>query len=112
VNRTFSINSKTFIKIFSTFIAIWSFTIPKISLSQTPNEPPVPYLRKDGKYTLVFKGTNQRAIDTAFDWIGSFHDGMAKIEVFGEVGYINQKGKIVVAPKFLFGNDFFNGRAK
>jgi hypothetical protein len=26
---------------------------------------------------------------------------------FGEIGYINQKGKIVVAPKFLFGNDFF-----
>jgi hypothetical protein len=108
VNRIFSLN---YIRL-SAFIAIWGFLFPKVSLSQISNNSPIPYLRKDGKYSLVNQGTEQRTLDTAFDWIGSFHDNMAKIEVFGDIGYINQMGKIVVAPKFLFGNDFSNGRAK
>jgi len=53
-----------------------------------------------------------RATEKEFSYIGSFHDGLAKIAIKDKgYGFIDKDMNIVITPKYKYANDFENGVA-
>lgn len=80
------------------------------------------YLDKQGK--VVFSIPDERGYEVT----GDFHDGLCKVstmllelgdlafhsdymEIAGKWGFINLEGKEIIAPQFIYANDFSNGIA-
>ena len=49
--------------------------------------------------------------EEVFDWVGSFHDGYARVELNGEYNFINTKSKILSQQWFDWIGNFYNGYA-
>lgn len=65
------------------------------------------YIDKTGKF----------AIEPKFEsypngYVGSFSDGLARIQVDAKHGFIDRRGDFVIAPQFVFADDFNEGFAK
>jgi hypothetical protein len=43
--------------------------------------------------------------------LGSFHDGLARVEVDGKWGYLNRRFKVEIEPRFQDARNFWNGLA-
>ncbi|MDZ7680770.1 MAG: WG repeat-containing protein [Fodinibius sp.] len=44
-------------------------------------------------------------------WPYQFSEGLAAVNFFGRIGYINRKGKVVIEPTFDYASSFHNGTA-
>lgn len=64
----------------------------------------------NGKYGFV-NDKGKIVIDTQFDDIKDFHEGLAAVFLYGKWGFINKKGKFVVQPQFSKVGNFNEGRA-
>jgi hypothetical protein len=54
----------------------------------------------------------ERAIECDFDYLDSFHEGMAKIAIAGRgYGFIDKNMNLVIEPKYVMANAFRNGFA-
>jgi len=72
------------------------------------------FIDKTGKvvispdYKASFGGKNNIGSD---DSEGSFHDGLARIEVEGKTGFIDKTGEVVIPPEFTYAYPFAEGLA-
>jgi hypothetical protein len=65
------------------------------------------YINTQGDFAI-----SPRFVSSPLDYVWSFEDGFAKIEVAGKFGYIDHSGEFVVRPKFLDGDSFHDGMAR
>lgn len=67
--------------------------------------------RKIGKNTKSQKNAKENPT-LKFDAIHSYSEGLAVVRLNSKVGYINEKGKLIIPLKFDYANSFKNGKAK
>ena len=58
-----------------------------------------------------YKLDGRVVIPAVYDWAGSFHDGLARVEANGKEGFINESGKVVIPAKYDDAGSFTDGRA-
>lgn len=64
----------------------------------------------NGKYGFI-NDKGKIVIDTQFDDIKEFQEGLAAVSLYGKWGFINKKGKFVIQPQYSKVGDFSEGRA-
>lgn len=90
-------------------------------------------LMRDGKWLFVDKNGKEINITSSetgskYQEIGEYYEGMCKVstlkldfmdlayhsdyaEIAGTWGFVNEEGKEIISPQFIYANDFFNGIA-
>lgn len=67
---------------------------------------------KDGKWGVINRvGDVVIPFTLNYDWVGSFHNGLAQVRRENEYGFINISGKEIVPPKYVKVLDFRDGIA-
>jgi hypothetical protein len=69
------------------------------------------FIDSKGKYGYMDKEHRITIIKPYFDYIGSFNDNVAKININDKWGYINEEGAIIISPAYEFARDFHDGFA-
>lgn len=67
-------------------------------------------ITEDAKFGFA-DANGKVVINTQYDMVSSFHDGLAMIQVNGKRGYINLSGKTIVTPRYDEAGDFSEGYA-
>ncbi len=83
----------------------WDFS-EGLAAAKTENGP-WGYVNKDGDFVIA-----PRFASGPDDYVWSFSDGLALIEVAGRFGYIDHSGNFVIAPKLLDADSFHEGFAR
>jgi len=65
---------------------------------------------KNEKYKFI-NSKGEIIFEAFFDYVGSFSEGLAKVEVNGKWGYINEQGKLIISATFDDAEDFSEGLA-
>src|SRR5947207_10919077 len=79
------------------------------TMAQEPNEPPVFPVWDGGKTSYI---DNSGKIVLTVPYSGSrFSEGLARVTVNSQTGYIDRTGKLVIGPLALGGRDFSQGLA-
>lgn len=90
-------------------------------------------VKKDGSWLYIDKRGNETDIqlnlpDMEYQEIGEFHEGMCKVStlklgfmdlayysdyenIAGIWGFVNEQGKEIIPPQFIYAEDFYNGVA-
>ncbi|KHD37635.1 hypothetical protein NL50_05510 [Clostridium acetobutylicum] len=69
------------------------------------------YISDKGKYGYMDSSKRKILIEPKYDYIGSFYEGLARVNINGSWGFINLNGDIVIEPKFSMVKDFHDGLA-
>lgn len=69
------------------------------------------FIDSKGKYGYMDKEYRITIIKPYFDYIGSFNDNIARININDKWGYINEEGQIIISPMYDFARDFHDGLA-
>lgn len=69
------------------------------------------YISDKGKYGYMDSSKRKIVIEPKYDYIGSFYDGVARVNINGKWGFINLNGETVIQPKFNMVKDFHDGLA-
>ena len=65
------------------------------------------YINTKGDFAI-----SPRFASSPMDYVWSFEDGLAKIEVAGKFGYIDHTGEFAIPPRLLDGDSFHDGMAR
>ncbi len=88
------------------FVRAWDFSDGLAAAMET----------SDGKWGFInTKGEfviSPRFASSPTDYVSSFENGFAAIEVSGMYGFIDHSGEFVIPPKFLLANPFQDGMAR
>lgn len=69
------------------------------------------FIDSKGKYGYMDKEHRITIIKPYFDYIGSFSDNIARININDKWGYINEDGAIIISPIYELAKDFHDGLA-
>jgi WG containing repeat len=83
----------------------WDFS-EGLAAAMSPSEKVWGYIDISGKFAITprFASSNE-------DYVWSFQNGLAKVEVKGKFGYIDHAGNFVIPPRFLDASDFHEDMA-
>lgn len=89
--------------------------IPSIGLSQKTYDSLYQIIKIENNSTKIgaidIKGQIIIEPDTGYDYVGQFYEGMARVEINNEYGYINNRWELVIPIKFDFTEKFSEGLA-
>ncbi|URZ17712.1 WG repeat-containing protein [Clostridium felsineum] len=69
------------------------------------------YISDKGKYGYMDSSKRKILIEPKYDYIGSFYEGVARININDDWGFINLNGDMVIEPNFTMVKDFHEGLA-
>ena len=91
------------------WIVFISVFICNILLGQVNKNNLVPFLKRNGTFSLVKYGTNIEVTTEAYDDAEPLNNGFAKVRKESFWGVINTEGKIIVPISFISINDYDHG---
>lgn len=69
------------------------------------------FINNKGKYGYMDNIDRAIVIRPDYDYIGTFSNGLAKVNIDDKWGYINENGEIEISPEYEFARDFHDGFA-
>jgi len=65
----------------------------------------IEYIDKQGNVAFQLKEVDGKRVE----WVTRFWNGLARVKAGGKIGFINTKGEVVIAPRFLSATPFNDG---
>lgn len=69
------------------------------------------FINSKGKYGYMDNVERVTIIQPNYDYIGSFNDGLSRVNVNNKWGYIDESGEMIIKPVYEFARDFHDGYA-